>query len=275
MGLMTGKAGMVIGVANQSSIAWAIAQKLAAEGANVGLTYAADNLKRRVEGLSAQIGSQIVVPCDVNDDAAVDAACARMARVHDGIDFIVHAVAYAPSQELAAGLIGTSRTGFLHTMEVSAYSLVALARGARPYFRPGASVLTLTYLGSDRVCSGYNVMGVAKAALEATCRYLAADLGPEGVRVNAISAGPIRTSAAIGLPNFQEMLAKRASQSPIRRNVTHVDVANSAVFLLSDQSAGTTGSVVWVDGGYNIMGTWAEAEPAPAPRDAAPVAMEA
>ena len=145
-------------------------------------------------------------------------------------------------------------------MEVSTYSLVALTRGARPYFRLGASIVTLTYIGSDRVCSGYNVMGVAKAALEAACRYLATDLGPEGVRVNAISAGPIRTSAAIGLPNFQEMLAKRAHQSPIRRNVTHLDIANTALYLLSDQSAGTTGSVVWVDGGYNIMGTWAVGE---------------
>lgn len=265
MGVMTGKAGLVIGVANQQSIAWAIAEKLAGEGASVGLTYAAPNLERRVRGLSARLGAETALPCDVNDDAAIDAACARMAEAHGGIDFIVHAVAYAPGAELAAGVIGTSRRGFLDTMEVSAYSLVALARGALPYFRPGASMLTLTYIGSDRVCSGYNVMGVAKAALESICRYLATDLGRHGVRVNAISAGPIRTSAAIGLPNFQEMLAKRASQSPIRRNVTHADVANSALFLLSDQSGGTTGSVVWVDGGYNIMGTWADAEAAPAP----------
>lgn len=271
MGMMSGKAGLVIGVANQSSIAWAIAERLAAEGAEVGVTYAAENLKRRVEGLSARVGSKVVVPCDVKDDAAIDAACAKMAEVHGGIDFIVHAVAFASGSELAAGVIGTTRAGFLNTMEVSTYSLVALARGARPYFRPGASIVTLTYIGSDRVCSGYNVMGVAKAALEAACRYLATDLGPEGVRVNAISAGPIRTSAAIGLPNFQEMLAKRAHQSPIRRNVTHLDVANTALYLLSDQSAGTTGSVVWVDGGYNIMGTWADGEAQPSVAGEAPL----
>lgn len=264
MGVMTGKAGLVIGVANQSSIAWAITERLAAEGAHVGLTFAAPNLERRVRGLAARLGIQMVMPCNVNEDAEIDAACAELARVHGGIDFVVHAVAFAPGDELAAGVIGTSRAGFLDTMEVSAYSLVALARGARPFFRPGASMLTLTYIGSDRVCSGYNVMGVAKAALEAICRYLATDLGPEGVRVNAISAGPIRTSAAIGLPNFQEMLAKRASQSPTQRNVTQEDVANTAVFLLGDHSRGTTGSVVWVDGGYNIMGTWADAAPAPA-----------
>jgi len=265
MGLMQGKSGVVVGVANQHSIAWAIAERLHKEGARVALTYANEGLRRRVEGLSKRIESPLVVPCDVTDDAQLASAMAAAAAALDGgLDFVVHAVAFAPERDLKAKVVGTSRQGFHTTMDISVYSFIGLVQAAAPYLRPNAGALTLSYLGAERVCVGYNIMGVAKAALEASCRYLAADLGPRGIRVNAISSGPIRTSAAIGLPNFQEMLAKRADQSPLGRNVDQGDVANSAAFLLSDLSRSTTGTVLHVDGGYNVMGTWTEASEAPA-----------
>lgn len=259
MGLMQGKSGIVVGVANQHSIAWAIAERLHAEGATVALTFANESLRRRVEGLGKRIASPSIVPCDVSDDDELATAIAASAATLGGLDFIVHAVAFAPERDLRAKVVGTSRQGFHTTMDISVYSFIGLVQAARPFLRPGASVLTLSYLGAERVCVGYNIMGVAKAALEASCRYLAADLGPEGVRVNAISSGPIRTSAAIGLPNFQEMLAKRAHQSPLGKNVDQADVANAAVFLLGPLANGTTGTVLHVDGGYNVMGTWSEA----------------
>lgn len=259
MTMMQGKSGIVVGVANQHSIAWAIAERLHREGARVALTYANDSLQRRLEGLGKRIDAPCIVPCDVCDDGQLASAISSCAESLGGVDFIVHAVAFAPEKDLKAKVVGTSREGFHTTMDISVYSLIGLVQAARPHLRPGASVLTLSYLGAERVCAGYNIMGVAKAALEATCRYLAADLGSDGIRVNAISSGPIRTSAAIGLPNFQEMLAKRAHQSPLGKNVDHSDVANTAAFLLSDLSGGTTGTVLHVDGGYHVMGTWAEA----------------
>lgn len=258
MGLMNGKVGVVVGVANQHSIAWAIAETLQAEGARVALTYANEGLRRRVEGLGKRIDTPYTVACDVSDDDALDSGMAACAAALGGLDFVVHAVAFAPEADLKAKVVGTTRAGFQTTMDVSVYSFIGLVKAARPYLRPHAAILTLSYLGAERVCVGYNIMGVAKAALEATCRYLAADLGARGIRVNAISSGPIRTSAAIGLPNFQEMLAKRADQSPLGRNVDQRDVARSALFLLSDMSQGTTGTVLHVDGGYHVMGTWSE-----------------
>lgn len=261
-GLMAGKAGLVVGVANHRSIAWGIAQTLHAAGAEVGLTYANPQIEKQLKGLAPRVGASFLAPCDVRDDGQVKAACDAFAERHGRIDFIVHAVAYAPGDELANGFINTSRDAFGLALDVSAYSLVSLCKHARPHFRPGSSVLSLSYLGSDRVCVGYNLMGVAKAALEATSRYLAADLGPDGVRVNVISSGPVRTLAALGLPNFREMLDKRANQSPLPRNVTLEDIGNSALFLLSNLSSATTGSVVWVDSGYNIMGSWSEEQAA-------------
>lgn len=259
MSMMKGKSGIVVGVANQHSIAWAIAERLHREGARVALTYANEGLQRRLEGLGKRIDAPCVVPCDVCDDEQLATAVSSCADSLGGLDFIVHAVAFAPERDLRAKVVGTTRQGFHTTMDISVYSLIGLIQAARPSLRPGASVLTLSYLGAERVCAGYNVMGVAKAALEATCRYLAADLGTEGIRVNAISSGPIRTSAAIGLPNFQEMLAKRAQQSPLGRNVDQSDVANAAAFLISDLSSATTGAVLHVDSGYHVMGTWSEA----------------
>ncbi|QQP93454.1 enoyl-ACP reductase (plasmid) [Skermanella sp. TT6] len=259
-GMMAGKAGLIVGVANQRSIAWGIAQTLRNQGATIGLTYANPQIEKQLRGLAPRLGVEFLAPCDVRDDDQVKAACDAFAERHGGIDFIVHAVAFAPGDELANGFINTSRAAFELTMDVSAYSLVSLCRHARPHFKPGAGVLSLSYLGSERVCVGYNLMGVAKAALESAARYLAADLGADGVRVNVISAGPVRTLAALGLPNFREMLEKRASQSPLPYNVSLEDIGNSALFLLSDMSRSTTGSVVWVDAGYNIMGSWSEAD---------------
>jgi enoyl-[acyl-carrier protein] reductase I len=257
---MENKVGLIIGVANQRSIAWGIAQTLRGQAAEVGFTYPNPQIQKQLGALTRDSGSTFLWPCDVRNDEQIKAACDAFGARYGRIDFLVHAVAFADSKELGAGFINTSRAAFQLTLDVSAYSLVSLCRHARPYFRPGSSVLTLSYLGSERVCVGYNLMGVAKAALEASCRYLAGDLGLQGVRVNVISAGPVRTPAALGLPNFREMLDKRASQCPLRHNVSTEDIGNSALFLLSDLSRSTTGSVVWVDAGYNIMGSWSEAD---------------
>jgi enoyl-[acyl-carrier protein] reductase I len=255
--LMAGKKGLVTGVVNHRSIAWGIAKMLCDEGAEVGFTYRRE--KKWVDKLAKTVGAEFIYPCDVQDEEQIKAVCEAFAQQHGGIDFIIHAAAFADGEELAGGVINTSREGFLQALEISAYSVIPFARYARPYFREGASILSLSYLGSSRVCAGYNVLGVAKAALEATCRYLANDLGGDGVRVNVISAGPIRTLAAFGLPNFREMVEKRAAQSPLKRNVTQDDVAKAALYLCSDLASGTTGEVLYVDGGYNIMGTWSEA----------------
>ncbi|EFM11528.1 short-chain dehydrogenase/reductase SDR [Paenibacillus curdlanolyticus YK9] len=256
--LLEGKKGIVTGVVNHRSIAWEIARHLAEEGAEIGFTYRRE--RKWVEKLAGSIGADFIEPCDVQDDQQIRQVCDKFAERFGGIDFIVHAAAYADGEELQAGVINTSRDGFLRTLDVTAYSIVPFCHYARPYFRPGASVLALSYLGSNRVCAGYNVLGIAKSALETTCKYLAADLGPEQVRVNVISAGPIRTLAAFGLPNFKEMVEKRANQSPLRRNVTQEDVAKAALYLMSDLASGTTGEVMYVDAGYNIMGTWADSE---------------
>jgi enoyl-[acyl-carrier protein] reductase I len=254
--LMYNRKGLVLGIANKHSIAWQIAQKLYEQGAIIGVTYFNEATEKRVRKLASNIGIEFIKPCDVQNDIHIQTVCDEFFNQYGSIDFIVHSIAYARREELENGFINTTRKGFLETMDISVYSLVAFCRSAKPYFSEDANVISLSYIGAQRVCTGYNLMGIAKAALNASCRYLAEDLGAQGIRVNIISAGPLRTSAALGLPNFKETLEKRAQMSPLRKNITQEDVANSSVFLLSNLSQGITGEVINVDSGYNIMGTW-------------------
>ena len=254
MGLLEGKRALVFGVANDHSIAWGIAQALHAEGAEVGLSSIESLIDKRVRPLAESIGSTFVEPCDVQSDADIERVFARWGETHDRLDILVHALAFAKREDLVGGFVDTSRDGFALAMDVSAYSLVALARGARPYLQRGSSILTLTYYGSEKVVANYNVMGVAKAALEASVRYLAADLGPDGVRVNAISAGPVRTLAAAGIAGFKQMYGAFDDVAPLRANISIEDVGKSAVYLASDLSSAVTGEVLYVDGGFNIVG---------------------
>jgi enoyl-[acyl-carrier protein] reductase I len=254
MGLMDGKKGLILGLANDHSIAWGIAQALHREGATMGFTYVGEALERRVRPLASSLGATFIEPCDVNSDEQIAALMARTAEEFGQIDFLIHAVAYANKEELSGPYLNTTRAGFLLAMEVSAYSLTALLKAADPLLAPGASVITLTYYGSQKVLSNYNVMGVAKAALEASVRYLAADFGPRGIRVNAISAGAIRTLAASGVAGFRALHKNVAEHSALRRNVTIDDVGNTAVWLCSDLSTSVTGDVIYVDAGFNIMG---------------------
>jgi enoyl-[acyl-carrier protein] reductase I len=253
--LFEGKRVLVFGLANERSIAWGITQALHAAGAEFAFTYAGEVFEKRVRPLAESIGARIIVPCDVTDDAQVDAAFAAVAEHWDGLDVLIHCVAFANRQDLEGRFVDTSREGFLKALDVSAYSLVLLTRKAAPLLsaRKG-NVLTLTYYGAEKVVQNYNVMGVAKAALEAAVRYLAADLGPEGIRVNAISAGPIKTLAASGVRGFKGILGQVEERAPLRRNVTQADVGNTAVFMCSDLAAGVTGEVVHVDAGYSILG---------------------
>ncbi len=254
MGLLDGRTALIFGVANDHSIAWGIAQALHAEGASVGFSSIESLIDKRVRPLAESLGSDFVEPCDVQSDEDIARVFARWGETHDGLDILVHALAFAKREDLSGGFTNTSRDGFALAMDVSAYSLVALAREARPYLRRGSSILTLTYYGSEKVVANYNVMGVAKAALEASVRYLAADLGPDGVRVNAISAGPIRTLAAAGIAGFKAMYGAFDEVAPLRANITIEDVGRSAVYLASDLSSAVTGEVLFVDGGFNIMG---------------------
>jgi enoyl-[acyl-carrier protein] reductase I len=254
MGLLDGKNALVFGVANDHSIAWGIAKALHGEGATVGFSSIESLIDKRVRPLATSIGSTFVEPCDVQSDADIERVFARWGETADHLDILVHALAFAKREDLAGGFVDTSRDGFALAMDVSAYSLVALARGARPYLRPGSSILTLTYYGSEKVVANYNVMGVAKAALEASVRYLAADLGPDGIRVNAISAGPIRTLAAAGIAGFKRMYAAFDEVAPLRSNISIEDVGRTAVYLASDLSGAVTGEVIYVDGGFNIVG---------------------
>jgi enoyl-[acyl-carrier protein] reductase I len=254
MGLLEGKNALVFGVANDHSIAWGIAQALHAEGATVGFSSIESLIEKRVRPLAESIGSTFVEPCDVQSDADIERVFARWGETSDRLDILVHALAFAKREDLARGFIDTSRDGFALAMDVSAYSLVALARGARPYLHVGSSLLTLTYYGSEKVVANYNVMGVAKAALEASVRYLAADLGPDGIRVNAISAGPIRTLAAAGIAGFKRMYGAFDEVAPLRSNISIEDVGRTAVYLASDLSSAVTGEVIYVDGGFNIVG---------------------
>lgn len=253
MGLFTGKKGIVFGVANKNSIAWGISQALHVEGAEIGFSYAGEILKKRVEPLAESVGSTFVHECDVTNDADLDVLFGKAAAHFRALDFVVHAVAYAPSEELSGRFSNTSRNGFRVAMDVSCYSLVALARRALPLMPNGGAMLTLSYYGAEKVTPNYNVMGVAKAALEATVRYLAWDLGPERIRVNAISAGPIKTLAASGVGGFRKSLSYVGSVAPLG-NVTQENIGDAARFLLSDWASQITGEVLYVDGGYNIMG---------------------
>src|SRR5215213_845910 len=254
MGLLDGKNALIFGVANDHSIAWGIARALHDEGATVGFSSVESLIEKRVRPLAASIGSTFVEPCDVQDDAEIRAVFEKWAKVHESVDVLVHALAFAKREDLDGSFVDTSREGFALALDVSAYSLVALAREARALLRPGSSILTLTYYGAEKVVANYNVMGVAKAALEASVRYLAADLGPSGVRVNAISAGPVRTLAAAGISGFKRMYGSFADVDPLRANITPEDVGRSAVWLASDLSSAVTGEVVHVDGGFNVMG---------------------
>jgi enoyl-[acyl-carrier protein] reductase I len=254
MGLLDGKTALIFGVANDHSIAWGIARALHDEGAEVGFSSVESLIEKRVRPLAASIGSTFVEPCDVQSDEDIARVFARWGETHDSLDILVHALAYARKEDLEGTFVDTSRDGFSLAMDVSAYSLVALTRAATPYFRPGSSVMTLSYYGAEKVVSHYNVMGVAKAALEASVRYLAADMGPSGVRVNAISAGPVRTLAAAGIAGFKKMYGAFGDVAPLRTNITPEDVGRSAVYLASDLSSAVTGEVLYVDGGFNIMG---------------------
>ena len=254
MGLLDGKKALVFGVANDHSIAWGIARAFHEQGATLGFSSVESLIERRVRPLAESIGSTFVEPCDVQDDAQIAAVFDRWRDQHGELDILVHALAFAKREDLEGGFISTSRDGFALALDVSAYSLVALARAARPLFKPGSSILTLTYYGSEKVVANYNVMGVAKAALEASVRYLASDLGPDGVRVNAISAGPVRTLAAAGISGFKKMYGSFADIAPLRENITPEDVGGTAVWLASDLARAVTGEVVYVDGGFNIVG---------------------
>jgi enoyl-[acyl-carrier protein] reductase I len=254
MGLLDGKNALIFGVANDHSIAWGIARALHDEGAEVGFSSVESLIERRVRPLAESIGSTFIEPCDVQSDEQIGAVFGRWAETHASLDILVHALAYARREDLDGGFVDTSREGFALALDVSAYSLVALVREARPLLRRGSSVLTLSYYGAEKVVANYNVMGVAKAALEASVRYLAADVGPDGVRVNAISAGPIRTLAASGIAGFKRMYGAFAEVAPLRANITPDDVGRTAVYLASDLSSAVTGETLYVDGGFNILG---------------------
>jgi len=253
---LTGQTGLIIGVANKRSIAWAIAQAAASAGARLAVTYQGERLEENVRELAASLADPLILPCDVTVDAQIDHVFASIEREFGGLDFLVHGAAFAPREELAAPFMQTSREGFRLSLDISAYSFIALARGAVPLMerRGGGSILTLTYLGSERVFQNYNVMGVAKAALEASVRYLAADLGPKGIRVNAISAGPIKTLAASGIAGFSGILQVYRDRAPLRRTVETAEVADAAMFLISSASRAVTAEVLMVDAGYHATG---------------------
>jgi len=254
MGVLDGKTAVIFGVANKHSIAWGIAEAMYREGAELAFSYGIPELEKRVKPLAESVGSKLVMEANVNDDAALDAVYAEIKEIYGTIDVLVHAVAYAEREDLNGRFVDTSRNGFKTALETSAFSLVALAQRAVPLMPNGGSIMSLTYYGSVAVMPHYNVMGVAKAALESSTRYLASDLGPQGIRVNAISAGPIKTLAASGVGGFRKLLHYAEEASPLRMGVTQEDVGNTAVWLASDWSRAVTGEVVYVDAGWNIMG---------------------
>ncbi|MEO0936884.1 MAG: enoyl-ACP reductase FabI [Pseudomonadota bacterium] len=252
--LMAGKRGLIMGLANDKSIAWGIAKQLADAGAELAFSYQGDALKKRVDPLAAQLGSSIVLPCDVADEASIDGLFAALAERWDNLDFIVHAIGFSDKNELRGRYIDTSRANFMMSMDISVYSFTAVMQRAEKMMTNGGSALTLTYYGAEKVMPHYNVMGVAKAALEASVQYLAEDLGKDGIRVNAISAGTIKTLAASGIGDFRYILKWNEYNSPLRRNVTIQDVGKAALFLLSDLGSGTTGENLHVDAGYHVVG---------------------
>ena len=259
--LMNGKRGLIMGVANNRSIAWGIAKSLASQGAALAFTYQGDAIKKRVEPLAAEIGSDIVLPCDVTDHASVDMVFGELERRWGALDFVVHAIAYSDKDELDGRYVDTSQENFSKTLLISCYSFTAIAKRAEKLMPHGGSLLTLTYYGAEKVMPHYNVMGVAKAALEASVRYLAADLGKQAIRVNAISAGPIKTLAASGISDFRYILKWNEYNSPLRRVVSIEDVGGAGLYLLSDLSRGVTGEVHHVDAGYHVVGMKAEDAP--------------
>ena len=252
--LLQGKRGLIMGVANDHSLGWGIAAACAAQGAALAFTYQGEALGKRVKPLATSLGSDIVLPCDVGDDASIDAAFATIGEHWDGIDFVVHAIGYADKAFLRGRYADTPRAAFLQAMDISCYSFAAVAQRAAKMMRPGGSMLTLSYYGAEKVIPHYNVMGVAKAALEASVRYLAADFGPAGIRVNGISAGPIRTLAASGIGDFRYILKWNQYNSPLARNVTIDEVGGSAAYLVSDLASGVTGEIHHVDCGYHTVG---------------------
>ncbi|MFW5685699.1 MAG: enoyl-ACP reductase FabI [Spirochaetota bacterium] len=253
MGLLDGRNAVVFGVANERSIAWAIARALHEHGATVGLSYASETLRRRVEPLAASIDSPFTEQCDVTSDQAIASLFEKAAAVLGSVDILVHAVAYADRDDLRGAFSDTSRAGFHTAMDISVYSLVALVHHALPRMRAGSSVLTITYYGGQKVAPNYNVMGVAKSALESSTRYLAAELGPKGIRMNAISAGPVRTLSAQAVSGFRHAQSEYEKASPMKRSIDAEDVGNAAVWLASDLARNVTGEILFVDGGYNIM----------------------
>jgi len=254
MGLLDGKKGLIFGVANDHSIAWGIAQALHAEGAELGFSYAGQALERRVCALAESIGSEFVEPCDVGHDYEIKALFEKARQHFECIDLLVHSIGFANREELDGSFLKTTREGFHLALDVSAYSLTALVKEAEPIMNDGGSILTMTYYGSQKVMPNYNVMGVAKAALEASVRYLAYDLGPRGIRVNAISAGPIRTLAAAGVAGFKDYYRAFKGIAPLRRHVTIDDIGKTALWLCSDMASVVTGEVIYVDAGFNILG---------------------
>lgn len=258
--LLEGKKGLIIGVANKHSIAWAIAQAAAREGAQMLFSYQNERLRENVEELVQTLPGASACVCDVGDDSQIDAMMKQAAETLGRLDFVVHSLAFAPREELSGEFVNTSRQGFATALDVSAYSLVAVTRAAMPLMTEGGAIVTLTYLGSERVVPHYNVMGVAKAALEATVRYLAHDLGPKNIRVNAVSAGPIKTLAARGVSGISKMVDHHRAFAPLRRATEQGEVGDTALFLVSPLGRGITGEVIYVDGGYHILGSLASVE---------------
>lgn len=258
--LLEGKKGLIIGVANKHSIAWAIAQAAAREGAQLLFSYQNERLRENVEELVQTLPGASAFVCDVGDDSQIDAMIKQVGQKLGRVDFLVHSLAFAPREELTGEFLNTTRQGFATALDVSAYSLVAVTRAAVPLMTDGGSVVTLTYLGSERVVPHYNVMGVAKAALEATVRYLAHDLGPKNIRVNAVSAGPIKTLAARGVSGISKMVDHHRAFAPLRRATEQGEVGDTALFLVSPLGRGITGEVIYVDGGYHILGSLASVE---------------
>jgi enoyl-[acyl-carrier protein] reductase I len=255
-GLMKGKTAVITGVANDRSLAWAIAQAFHAEGAELAFTYPGEGMEKRVRPLAEGIGAKAILDCDVARDEDIDRAAEEIGKVWDHVDVLVHSIGYAPREALDGRFTDvTTRDAWRITLDISAYSLVGLARAFKPLMRPGSSVLSLTYYGAEKVVRNYNVMGVAKAALECSTRYLADDLGQDGIRVNTISAGPVRTLAAAGIKGMRTMLSENAERTPLRRNIEQDDVARAALFLCSDLARNVTGEVLHVDAGQNVLGT--------------------
>ncbi len=252
--MLENKVGLIFGVANKRSIAWACADAAAKQGARLAFTYQGERLQENVEKLAGELTDSLVVPCDVTNQAEVDAAFAAVGDKYGRLDFVVHSIAFAPREALEGEFVTTTREAFTTALQISAFSLTQIALAAAPLMKDGGSIVTMSYYGAEKVVQNYNVMGVAKAALEASTRYLAADLGKQNIRVNAISAGPINTLSARGVKNMSSLLGYVGEKSPLKRNVTAAEVGNTALFLVSDLSSGITGETIYVDCGYNIMG---------------------